>query len=420
MRDSLIQRLILLGGVIIIGMIATQTYILVKTWDMKDQEFDQTARIMLSQVAQRISNLNGSELPKTGLIQRKSSNYYAVNINTSIDAGILEDYLLQELTNHQMKVDFEYGVYDCHTQDLVYGNYCKSSEEGYNSSISNRTLPKMEELEYYFVVSFPDRSSYLFSNIWLTVLFSLISILAVLFFLYAIWIILKQKKHSELQKDFINNMTHEFKTPLASIKIASEFLSNRAEIQSNDRLSKYISIIKDQNLRLTHQVEKVLNLAKLEKDNFELKKESIKLSPLLQKIVDAENIKTGNDRIVLEIKEDCVIEADRLHLVNVLTNLIDNALKYSTKGSPVYIKLNEKLKNITISIEDHGIGMKKEELEKIFEKFYRVSTGNVHNVKGFGLGLFYVKNICDAHDWDLDVTSEIKKGSTFTISIPRG
>lgn len=420
MPDNRIRRLILLGGIVIIGIIFTQTYILMKTWDVKDQEFDQSIRIMLTKVAQRISTLNETELPKTGLIRRTSSNYYAVNIHTSIDATILEDYLIQEMTNHSIKTDFEYGVYDCHTGDLVYGNYCKMTDTGITTPKKKKTqLAPLTGLEYHFVVSFPSRGSYLISNIRMTLLFAAISILAVVFFLYMIWIILRQKKLSERQKDFINNMTHEFKTPLSSIKIASDFLAQNGDIASQPRLLKYTNIIRDQNTRLTKQVEKVLNLAKLEEDNFSLSKESIDLQKTLEKIVESENMRLKHPRISLHMETRPTISADLLHFTNVATNILDNAIKYSGPEDKVDVTVSETKESVILHFSDEGIGMKKEDLSNIFEKFYRVSTGNVHNVKGFGLGLFYVKNICDAHNWQLDVESVYEKGSTFIITIPK-
>lgn len=420
MPNNLIRRLIILGGLSIIGIIFVQSYWLLKTWDIKDKEFDQTVNIVLRNVAERMSKYNKTILPKSGLIQRRSSNYYAVNINSEIDAGVLEQYLLQEMTKQSLSIEFEYAVYDCSTDELVYGNYCSTEHLETKDIIKNKKLPKFKNLIYYFVVRFPKRESFLLANRNMTLTLMGLSILAIGFFLYSIWVILEQKRLSELQKDFINNMTHEFKTPISSIKIASDFLANDAQIKSDARLNKYTQIIREQNLRLNDQVEKVLNVARLEKDSIELKKEIFEINNTLEDVINNESLKLKQGKISFKPSEGKVyINADKLHFVNVVTNMIDNAVKYS-KGDPIVeLAINDGGREVYMSIKDHGIGIDKENQKKLFDKFYRVSTGNLHDVKGFGLGLFYVKNICKAHGWWLQVISEVGVGSEFIITIPK-
>jgi len=418
MESNLIRRLFILGGLVIISIISVQSYWLLKTWDLKDQEFDQTVNIVLRKVAERIAKFNSIELPKQDLIQRTSSNYYAVNINSGIDANILEDYLLREMENHSLKTDFEYAVYDCFSKDLVYGNYCKLSDDN-KVEESSQSLPKFTDLDYYFVVKFPSRESYLLSNMFTTILFLITTILSILFFMYTIWIILRQKRLSVLQRDFINNMTHEFKTPISSIKIAADVLAKDVNIANDGRMLKYANIIKDQNTRLNDQVEKVLNIARIEKNSFELKLEDIDLQSTLSSIVDQEGVKLTTGSISLIAAEsDITIRADRLHFTNVITNILDNAIKYSDKIPAISIAVHKGERAVDITIRDNGIGISRDNLRKIFDKFYRVNTGNVHNIKGFGLGLFYVQNICTAHGWSITADSEIHKGTSITIKIP--
>jgi len=417
MTDNLIRRLIILGGLVIIGIISTQSYWLLKTWDLKDQEFDQTAQKMLFSVAKRIAKLNQAELPKKDFIERKSSNLYVVNINSSINFDVLEDYLYQEMNNFNLETDFDYSVYDCTSKELVFGNYCDLADEN-KVSQEKPIIPAIKGLDYYFVVRFPSKESFLLTNMRMTVLFSIIAILSVLFFLYTIWIVMRQKRLSELQKDFINNMTHEFKTPISSIKIAADVLSKNEAVMEDERLVRYAEIITEQNHRLNDQVEKVLNIARLEKDNFELKKEDIDVHQVLNNIAKSESVRNKKAIIKLEaIDAEMTIDADPLHFTNVITNIIDNGIKYSKEVPKITIKTEKRNGYNIIRISDQGIGIDKDNLKSIFDKFYRVSTGDVHNVKGFGLGLFYVKNICDAHGWILEVESTLRKGTTFTIKI---
>jgi len=420
MPSKLIKRLLFLGGFAIAGIIFIQSFWVIKTWNLQDDEFHLSATSALRAVAERIGTLYKTDLPKQNLITRRSTNYYAVNVNSEIDANVLEDYLIQEFEKRSLNTDFEYAVFDCDSDSLVYGNYCDLADDKIDSA-SKEQLPRFNELIYYFVVKFPSRGSYLLSNMWQSVLFSLIALLAVMFFIYAIWIILKQKQLTEQQKDFINNMTHEFKTPISSIKIASEVLINNSSIKSDPRMSNYAAIIKNQNERLNNQVEKVLNIARLENDQFQLNKEKLNLQQELKFIISNEQMKfekkEGSVRLE-QIDTDLHIQADRLHFTNIISNILDNALKYSKEKPQAVISVNKLQSEIKICIEDKGIGITKVDQKKLFSKFYRVPTGNVHNVKGFGLGLYYVRNICDAHGWLVELDSEADKGTTVSISIP--
>jgi len=418
MTNVLIRRLLILGSLAILGIIFIQSYMVLKTYELQDDEFHLSATTALRTVAERISTLYKTDLPKQDLITRRSSNYYAVNVNSEIDANVLEDYLIQEFEKHSLETDFEYAVYDCQSDSLLYGNYCNLTDNKDEVS-SKESLPKFNDLIYYFVVRFPSRGSYLLSNMWQTILFSAIALLAILFFIYAITIILRQKQLTEQQKDFINNMTHEFKTPISSIKIASNVLVNNEAVQNDERMLQYANIIKHQNDRLNNQVEKVLNIARLEKDQFKLNKEDFNLKNVLQSIVNDEKIKVDKlgGEIQLLADGDIFIKADKLHFTNVISNIIDNAIKYCNDKPKISITLGKRGNNATISIQDNGIGISKEDQKKVFSKFFRVPTGDLHNIKGFGLGLHYVKTISEAHGWKLDLDSEESVGSKFEITM---
>lgn len=419
MHNNSVRLILIFGSLAICGVLLFQSYWLIETWTIKNQTFDTQVMKSLRQVAVKIADVNETELPKSNLIQ-KISGSYAVNVNSAIDANILEDFLVRTFDEASLNTVFEYAVYDCANDQLAYHNLCNltAGQENFERS---ENLPKFNDLIYYFVVSFPKRDSYLINDLRSNILFSLITILAVMMFMYALWVILKQQKLTDLQKDFINNMTHEFKTPISSIKIASDYII--AEIrEGNERLQKYASIIKEQNERLNNQVEKVLNIARLEKDQFKLNLEVIELVDFVDRLVRTEKIKF--DEKSGELKFDsCMqsihIKADKLHLSNVLSNIIDNAFKYCKKTPYVTVSL-EKNDNskLILAVRDKGIGIKKENLRKIFDKFYRVSTGNVHDVKGFGLGLYYVKNISDAHGWEIDIDSTTNEGTEVQIQIP--
>lgn len=422
MTTRIIRTLIFLGVLAIAGIIFIQGYWVSKTLDLKEQEFHENVTISLRKVAEKIAEYNKSELPKTNLINRRYSNYYYVNINSAIDANILEDLLFQEFEKRNLNTVFEYAVYDCQYDMLIYGNFCNISE-GSQSFVRSDNLPKFEDLVYYFVVKFPTKGSYLIDTMRQSIAFSILALLAVIFFAYAMWIILRQKQQTELQKDFINNMTHEFKTPISSIKIASDFMATDSTIQSDERLSKYTSIIKQQNQRLNDQVEKVLNIARMEKDQFQLKKVKIDLIAYLGDIVKNEQIKfqeKGGNIVLDATDKELYIRADVLHFSNVITTILDNSLKYCDGKPEAQFEIADTDENFcTIHIMDNGVGIDKESQKKIFEKFYRVPTGDLHNVKGFGLGLYYVKSICDSHRWGLELDSKPGEGTTISITIKK-
>ncbi len=418
MPNQSIKLILILGSLAICGVMLFQSFWLIETWRIKNDEFDNMVIRSLRQVAVKIADVNKTELPKSNLIQKRSSNY-AVNVNSAIDANILEDFLIRTFDEASLNTVFEYAVYDCANDQLAYHNLCNLST-GQDNFIRSENLPKFDDLIYYFVVSFPKRDSYLINDLRSNIIFSLITILAVLMFMYAVWVILRQQKLTDLQKDFINNMTHEFKTPISSIKIASDVIISDSK-GSQNRIKQYADIIKNQNERLNNQVEKVLNIARLEKDQFKLNLEPLDIVELIKRIISLEKIKFDDVNGVLSLNtnlKSSIIKADKLHLTNVLSNILDNALKYCINRPIIEITIEKVNKELHLSINDNGIGIKKENLKKIFEKFYRVSTGNIHDVKGFGLGLFYVKNICDAHNWKIDIKSEESIGTSFIIIFP--
>ena len=417
MSNRAVKNLLILGALAIMGIIFIQGYWVLNTWHLRDVGFDTSVLISLRKTAESIATFNNSRLPKQNIIQRRSSNTYVVNINDEIDAQVLEDYLIQNFEKYSLEADFEYGIYDCGSGDMLYGNYCdigsRSKEKG-----SDVQLPKFRGFEYYFVVRFPSRVGYILSNIKQALWFSLIALLAISFFIYAIVLILRQRRFSEMQRDFINNMTHEFKTPIASVKLAANGLSKDPYIKNDKRLSKYVELIDEQSTRLNDQVEKLLNVAALEKTNLDLQMESFSLNDLMQEIVEDVDLRVKNSNGILtliEQSDDVQIVSDRMHLTNVIYSILDNAIKYSKETINISIEIQEN----KFIIRDKGIGIEESQLKNIFKKFYRVPTGNVHDVKGFGLGLFYVKTIINKLKWAINVESIFDQGTEITINFKK-
>ena len=420
MDNNTLRKVVILGVIAIAGIIALQSYWVSKSWSQADEDFDQDVKIALLNVAHKMADYNGINLPITNVVKRVHSNYYVVNFNNIIDANLLEHYLLTQFDSMAVQSAFEYAIYDCGSDEMVYGNYC-NIDDNTQTKIQLQSLPKYDEFLYYFGVKFPNRSTYILGDIWLAIVFSVITLIALIFFAYSIFVMLRQKRLSELQRDFINNMTHEFKTPLSSIKISAEMFSNHPTIKEDPRLSQYANIILSQNERLNDQVEKVLNIARIGSEKFNLVLEKVKLHDLLKEIGESKEPEIlqlgGRIEYDLNAKKD-IITADPLHLKNVIYNLIDNAIKYSPDEVVIKIVTQTSVNGLELSIVDKGMGVLPEHQKQMFNRFYRVPTGNVHNVKGFGLGLYYVKKIIELHHWKIRVESELQRRTSMILSIP--
>ncbi len=422
MNNQTIQRIVLLGALAIIFVISSQMYIILQAYNLKERDFDVSVNISLLNAAKELSSVNQTILPPN-LVKRLSKNTYAVNINSKIDASNLDFFLRKNFESSALTEDFDYAIYDCHDEKMVYGKYVSYSASSRDSLKVDKNLPMLADATYYFVVRFPKRESSIFSGISFMLVFTAISLLTVIFFIYALTVILRQKRLSELQKDFINNMTHEFKTPISTIKVAADVFVSNPIIQSDPRLSRYAQIIREQNHRLNAQVEKVLQLTRIDRNSLELNKEVINLHELLASILPSIQVKIEEKQGILKQKlkaSQPYIKADALHLTNILHNLLDNAMKYCQNDKPeITIQTIDMGKNLRLVIQDKGVGIDKEHHKKVFFRFYRVPTGDIHNVKGFGLGLFYVKNIISAHSWHIDLESEVNKGTKIIIDMPK-
>jgi two-component system phosphate regulon sensor histidine kinase PhoR len=340
-----------------------------------------------------------------------------------LDTGSVRNLLKMQLAERGIEEGFELALSEEDGKIFPIGQVNDSSsllQEGVQAKLfPNDILGK----DNYLYVYFPQKNSHVFRQVWLPISSSLVFIGVIIFcFIYAIKVIIRQKALSDIKNDFINNMTHEFKTPLATVSLAVEALQD-PELSNQDKFrSRYLGIIKDENKRLVSQVEKVLQAAALEKKDFKLQIETLNLSDLLESTVDHFGLlveKRGGKIQFQNRLKNPEISGDVFHLAHIFNNLLDNANKYSAENPLIRLDAIEEGDHVIVSIKDQGIGMSKEAVKKIFDKFYRVPTGNVHDVKGFGLGLSYVKTMLEAHKGDISVQSEPGKGSTFTIKLPK-
>jgi two-component system phosphate regulon sensor histidine kinase PhoR len=418
-KSSSIRFIVILAALCIAGITITQWYWVSRAFNLKKDEFERTVNVALFNVAHQIYDINKTPSPAGNPVKQVSTNYFIVLINGEIDATLLEFLLRSEFEKRNIRADFEYGVYDCSNEKMVYGDYVPL--QATNEKITSKKLPTWSNYAYYFGVQFPNREAHLINQMEIWSFSSLVLLLVILFFVYTLFVILKQKRLSEIQKDFINNMTHEFKTPISTIAVSTEVLKDPDIIHQPERLLNYATIIEKENTRLKQQVERVLQMAKLDKEDIGLKKEKVDVHQIIRDALKntALSLRERQGSIRCEL---CAgmhdIEADRLHLINVLYNLIDNAIKYSKEAPDILIRTANIDGSLRLEVKDNGIGIAKGHQRKIFEKFYRVPTGNVHDVKGFGLGLNYVQSIIRAHKGSIKLESDLGMGSIFKIYFP--
>ena len=415
MKLNKLNIIIVLGLVAISGILVAQLLWTKQAYNLEEKKFSQRAHIALLEVAKKMYEGTNHELPSENPVQKISNDYYIVNVDNDFEPEILEFYLKGEFEKANINTDFEYAMYNCHSDEMVYGNYVSRNQDKKESSVY---FPKHKNLVYYFAVRFPNEATYLFSSLkfWFVLSFALVVILLV--YVYSIVTILQQKKYSELQRDFINNMTHEFKTPLSSILIASNYLKKQDKIQSDEKLDKYTEIIINQSNKLNSHIEKILSVAKSDNAPLVLDKKNVKVLPILKEVIENITLKYENVRISIESESDFEIAADVFHFTNIVYNLLDNSIKYCENQPEILIRLTSEQQQLKMEFIDNGIGITPKKLSEIFDKFYRIPNSKSNEVNGFGLGLYYVKKICTLHHWKIKAFNNAQDGLTMTLLIP--
>ena len=354
----------------------------------------------------------------------KEMSQVAVPLNQRISPAVLDAILRAELLNKNINLKYGFWLKSVTGDSVLFRKVAMVEGEPLQANTFKTTLFSNDVIRDpgMLYVNFPEKNSLIFSNLSVTMASSAALLLVLIsIFSYTLYAILRQKKISEMKTDFINNMTHEFKTPVSTIMIASEALRDPEILEDKKRISRLAGIIYDENVRLGNHIERVLSIARLENKELEFHVEPVEMNTLIAAVADSMHLQLDKKaaEINLELNADpSVINGDELHLSNVIYNLIDNANKYSVDPPRITLRTRNAGKNLIIEIEDEGIGMTKEQSKRIFDQFYRVPTGNLHDVKGFGLGLNYVQDIILQMNGSIKVRSEKDKGTVFEIIIP--
>ena len=421
MKKEIFRLIIIIASISMIGIIITQLYWVKKAVVFKEEQFDNSVRIALKSVVNQLLN---NHTDSTLVMMQESPACFVMKTKLTdiINKNTLYELMHAELECMLIQNNYEYGIYNRKTGEFIMGSYLQYQDEIMGSQHNVSLSCLCDSDQYYLGVYFPHQTSQILLNMLGWLFLSAIFIIIVIFsFWYTVISMFRQKRLSEMKTDFVNNMTHEFKTPISTISLASEMLLRPNVFESTEKTQKYASIIFDENSRLENQVERVLQISILDKGDMKIRPKELDIHVIIQKVVDHSKLglKKRNGKIEADLKaENSIVMADRVHIVNVISNLIDNAKKYTERSPEIKISTKNFKDGISILIRDNGIGISVDNQKQIFRKLYRVPTGNIHNVKGFGLGLYYVKTMIEAHGGYIKINSELGKGSEFELYLP--
>tara|TARA_R110002167_G_scaffold91083_18_gene245038 strand:- start:3738 stop:5318 length:1581 start_codon:yes stop_codon:yes gene_type:complete len=398
-----------------------KNYVSKRTKTVYKEDFDldgKNYRLSPTQKIEKIGTLGTIE--KAAFDDVFSEYAKKVPIHKRVSRQELELLLDRELTERNLDIDYEYGIYSKGLPTKVKSRKFK---------FANSTLYKAPifedsdgDTDFSLLLTFPKKKRFLVQSILgMAILSLLFTLIIVASYSGAIYQLIRQKQISEIKSDFINNMTHEFKTPIATINLAVEAIRNPKVIDDKEKVLRYLQMIRDENKRMHAQVENVLRISKLEKNQLDISKDRVDLHDVIRDAMAHVDLIVKDRGGYIELHLDAErseILANEMHFTNVIVNILDNAIKYSPEAPKIDVYTEVAKNFIVIRIQDQGAGMSKAVLKKVFEKFYREHTGDIHNVKGHGLGLSYVKRIVDDHQGEVYAESEKGKGSTFFIKLP--
>ncbi len=423
MKRKNIILIIIIMTAALVGLLSMQLYWIRSASSFKESSFRRSVNDAMAKVVYKVELMEkrkASESTQAGSMLNFSSH---LDYSEFIDTRTLDSLIFLELNIRGVDTRYEFGIYKPENEEFLLEKTGQYNEQmirkGYAFQLFSTDIFTSPE---YLLVWFPSEKQFLLTDLWGMLLVSIILIVVIVYsFSYTITTLLRQRRLSEMKNDFINNMTHEFRTPIASISLACETLSDKDLPKSEEFINSYIGMIRDEANRLGLLSEKILQTAVIEKGQLKMKKEMTDLHRIIRDV--AKNlmiqVEIKDGEIFTDLKAaPPVLEGDRVHLTNLVYNLLDNANKYTPRKPLITVKTETSGNGILMTITDNGIGISKSDMKKIFQKLYRVHTGDVHNVRGFGLGLSYVKAIVDEHKGKISVESEVNMGSSFKIYLP--
>ncbi|MDO9256471.1 MAG: HAMP domain-containing sensor histidine kinase [Bacteroidales bacterium] len=421
MKKRTFLIIVSITGFALAGIIFIQFYWIRNAILLQEDQFDNRVRLALKGAVNQMYESKADTCVE-GLFCSRNCHRNDSVLNNGLNVEALKPLINAEFAEAGLQGPYVYGIFTPNALRLEYISTRGFEEQLLQSKHIASLSCIFKNDQMVLGAWFPDERNRAMHSIfwWLLTCFILLTVL-VFGFIFTIYSFLRQKKISEMKSDFVNNITHEFKTPIATISLASEMLLKPSVLASETKARKYAGIIYDENIRLKNQVENVLQLATLDRGTFNLKYKSLDIHQHIRKVAESFQLlvkeRNGSVKLLLNATNHQSY-ADSMHIENVISNLLDNANKYSPGIPDITLTTFNRNDHIVIAVEDKGIGISKENQKHIFRKMYRVHTGNLHDIKGFGLGLYYVKRLIEAHNGNINLHSEPGKGSRFEISLP--
>lgn len=417
MKNKYIRLLVLLGTLSITGIVVVQVFWLRKAFDLREKQFNYNVNLALDNTVRALCEYNQTDVPTENPIEQVSNNYFIVRTNNVIPPRTLESLLRVEFQKRVIKSNFEYTIYDCSNQRVVYKDYVNIND--LNEVENSKETPRFNENEYYFGVFFPNKTASIVNQMGVWIFSSSVLLVVVIFFTFALMVIFRQKRMSEIHRDFVNNMAHEFNTPISSIGLAAGYFRQKKEMKNIDKSDRYLSIIENENLKLKKQVDEILQLGRYEQHTYQLDIQECHVSDIIKDSFEELRLNYPDSEIDYQLTKDGndIALADPNHLRNIFLNLFENVIKYCPQNQTIKIHISSKKSSLSIHFTDNGPGIPARYQKKIFNRFFRVPVSDTQQIKGFGIGLFYVKFILKKMAGKISLITSDYNGTTFNIQL---
>jgi two-component system phosphate regulon sensor histidine kinase PhoR len=418
MKKRRMFSVILAAAVLAIaGLLVLQTIWFRSAYNVEEQQFDSKVNLAIRALTDDLLKAEGDSTSVIKPIVNKATNAYYVDFKHALSYNILDSLLRKNFARHDVTLPVELTIYSVQPGSIVLGNYYSAGATSKdNATCTSRALPASTPMD--FMITFPGKRADIVGGMKLWIASAIVFLVVLSLFAFLVVDLMKQKKLSEIKTDLMNNITHELQTPIANISIASEVLRTGVGKMDEHKSLHYANIIYEENRRLKFQVEQVLQASLFEKGQIALVKTEVNVNTLVEEVIRNFQLRIQHRHGQLNCRLEAaqpVVFADAFHLANIFYSLLDNADKYSPDKPDIVITTTNTLSGILIAIADKGIGIRRDVQRYIFDKFYRATTGNVHDVRGYGLGLTYVQKIVQAHQGKISLTSELHQGSRFEL-----
>ena len=420
MSRRIFRIIILLTFISLIAALITQLFWVRDAMQLKEDQFTSKVEIVMQSIVNQL--MVSDDFPPADL-DSYPTDFYSEHeeLLYVVNPFILDSLLRDELITMRIEKECIYGVFRQRDQQFVMGPFDGHEEPLIYSEHQTSLSCLCQDHNYKLSLYYPNQKSNVLSQmIVMPVMSGLFLIVLIFSFFFTIFSLIKQKKLSEMKTDFVNNMTHEFKTPISTISVSSEMLMKDPIINSPEKVKKYAQIIFDENTRLKNQVEGVLQIAILDKGDYKLKMQELDIHEIIENNYKnfQVQVQERKGKLKMNLKANKFMAvADKVHIGNIINNLLDNANKYSPEIPEILVSTENKGKKLLIMVEDKGMGISRENQPHVFKQFHRLQAGDIHDVKGFGLGLFYVKTMIEEMGGSIDIKSELNKGSCFIVTL---